>query len=341
MSISWFSRKTTAAKALLGRIGAWATAMVATAMLAAAPMGAVAQTYPSEPITIIVAYSPGGATDVLARMLAERLTEKLGQQVAVENRPGASGMIGAQAVATAEPDGHTLLIAGANEAALNMVLFESMPYDPRTELEPVSLLVVAPVVLVANVDTDIESFEDLLEAARAGEQLGFGSVSVGSPNHIAGELLNIVADIDLNHVPYPGAGPAMTAVLGGHIPLAFLSMASALPQIEAGELRALAVTTDERFEGLPDLPTIAEHGFEEFNLSQWYAMFAPAGTPNEIIETLNSTMVEIVNDPDFRSRIVSQGGIPVGSTPEELGEHVESEIQKYEELAPRAGVEPQ
>lgn len=316
------------------------TALAAIIMMFA-PLPAMAQQFPSKPIRLIVAYNPGGATDVQARLLGEKLSAALGQQVLVENKPGASGMLGAQEVVRAAPDGHTLLVAGPNEAALNLILFKSMTYDPRTDLAPVTLLTQAPVVLVASPQSGMKTLQDVLKAAREGGPPKFGSVAIGSPNHIAGELLNSVAKVKLAHIPYSGAGPAMTAVVGNHIPLAFLSLASAVPQIQSGNLQPIAVTTPIRFPTQPNIPTIAEQGFPGFNVSSWYAVLAPAKTPPEVINRLQQEFAKILQDPEVRKKLLDLGADPVGGTPAELGKFITSEIDKFKELAGQAGITPQ
>lgn len=316
------------------------TAFAAITMIFA-PIPAMSQQFPSKPIRLIVAYNPGGATDVQARLLGEKLSAALGQQVLVENKPGASGMLGAQEVVRAAPDGHTLLVAGPNEAALNLILFKSMTYDPRTDLAPVTLLTQAPVVLVASPQSGMKTLQDVLKAAREGSPPKFGSVAIGSPNHIAGELLNSVAKIKLAHIPYSGAGPAMTAVVGNHIPLAFLSLASAVPQIQSGNLQPIAVTTPTRFPTQPNIPTIAEQGFPGFNVSSWYAVLAPAKTPPEVINRLQQEFAKILQDPEVRKKLLDLGADPVGGTPAELGKFITNEIEKFKELASQAGITPQ
>ena len=299
------------------------------------------QQYPTKTIRLVVAYNPGGATDVQARILGEKLARVFGQQVLVDNRAGASGMVGAQVVVRSNPDGYTLLLAGANEAALNVALFKNMPYDPRKDLEPISLLSIAPVVLVASPKSGLKSLADVLKSARGGTPLNFGSVGAGSPNHIAGALLNSVANLQLNHIPYSGAGPAMTAVAGNHVPLAFLSLASAVPHFKSGNLQPIAVTTPRRFPTQPDIPTIAELGFEGFNISQWYGLLAAAKTPPGIVNHLQAEFAKVLNDPDTRNRILELGADPVGGKPAEFRAFVNSEIEKYRLLAASAGVEPQ
>lgn len=319
----------------------WLAAIVGAAFLGVMPVGAQTDDYPSKMIRLVVAYAPGGATDIQARLLGEKLSQALGRQVLIDNRPGASGMLGAQIVVRANPDGYTLLLAGANEAALNVPLFKNMAYDPRTDLAPVTLLSVAPVILVSSPQSNLKTLQDVLAASRGGAALNFGSVGIGSPNHIAGELLNSAANIKLNHVPYQGAGPAMTAVVGGHVPLAFLSLASAVPQIKSGNLRPIAVTTTNRFPTQPDIPTITEQGLAGFNISQWYGLLAPAKTPAAIVNRLHAEFTKLLKDPQIRNRILELGADPVGSTPTEFSAFIGSEIDKYRTLAARAGIEPQ
>ena len=320
----------------------WRIVLFATSLFGMlAPAANAADVFPSRPMKFIVAYNAGGATDVLARLLAQKLTAVFGQSIVVENRAGASGMIGAQVVAKAAPDGYTLLVAGANEAALNVPLFKTMPYDPRTDLQAVTLVMVAPVVLVSNPKTEFKTLQDVLKAGRSSNPPDFGSVGIGSPNHIAGELLNSAAKTDLRHIPYPGAAPAMQAVVGAHVPLAMLSLASAVPQIKSGALHPIAVTTAKRFPGQPNIPTIAEQGFEGFDISQWYGVLAPAKTPPEIVNRLQQEIARILKDPEVQKQIADLGADPVGSTSAEFATFINSEIEKYRALAIKAKIEPQ
>lgn len=319
---------------------AWLPAL-ASVLLSVGLAGAQPQQYPTKTIRLVVAYNPGGATDVQARILGEKLARVFGQQILVDNRAGASGMVGAQVVVRSNPDGYTLLLAGANEAALNVALFKNMPYDPRKDLEPISLLSVAPVVLVASSKSGLKTLADVLRTARTGTPPNFGSVGAGSPNHIAGALLNSVANLQLNHIPYSGAGPAMTAVAGNHVPLAFLSLASAVPHFKSGNLQPIAITTTRRFPTQPDIPTIAELGFEGFNISQWYGLLTAAKTPSRIVNRLHAEFARVLNDPETRNRILELGADPVGGKPAEFGAFINSEIEKYRSLAAKAGVEPQ
>jgi len=317
------------------------TGIAAAAFIVANPLLAHAQQYPTKTIRLVVGYNPTGATDVQARILADKLSTAFGQQVLVENRPGASGMLGAQQVVRAAPDGYTLLVAGAPEAAFNVALFKSMAYDPKTDLTPITLLSIAPVVLVSSPKTGMKTLQDVLKASRAGASLFYGSVGIGTPNHIAGELLNSVANVKLSHVPYAGAGPAMTAIVGGHVPLAFLSLASAVPQIKSGALQAIAVTSTKRFPTQSDIPTVAEQGFEGFNVTTWYGVLAPAKTPPEIIARLHAEITRILREPDIRNKMLEMGADPSGNTPAEFGAFIASEIEKIRSVANKAGIEPQ
>lgn len=290
---------------------------------------------------LVVGYSPGGATDVQARLLAAKLGPITGASVIVENRPGASGMIGAQAVVRAAPDGNTLLVAGPNEAAINVALFKSMPYDPVADLAPITLFTSAPVVLVANTKMGLKSLADVVKAAKAPATLAFGSVGIGTPNHVSGELLNQLAGTALTHVPFQGAGPAMGAVVGNHVPLAFLSLASAVPQIKSGALQPIALTTARRFPTHPDIPTIAEQGYPSFNISSWYGVLGPAKMPPDLIAKLNADIVSVLKDPEVREKLLDLGADPVGSSPAEFADLVNTEIRRYRDLAQRAGIQPQ
>lgn len=315
--------------------------VVSLALLTTAPTFSNAQELPSGPMTIVVGYSAGGTTDILARYFASGLAESLGQQVTVQNMPGASGMIAAEAVTRAKADGLTLLFAASNEAALNKALFQEMSYDPFEDLASISLVGTSPLILVANPNTPYSSLDVLIEKAKADPGVAFGSVGLGTPNHVAGELLGQMAEIELIHAPYPGAGPLVPAILGEHVPLAFLAFFSAIPLVQEGQLVPLGLTSAERFPTFPELPTISEFGFDGFNIGQWYAVYAPSGTPEDVIELLNTEIVRIVNDEVMQERMLSSGVVPVGSSPDELMNHAMSQLENYSSALDAAGIEPQ
>jgi tripartite-type tricarboxylate transporter receptor subunit TctC len=292
---------------------------------------ALAQTYPIRPIRWIVTYPPGGPTDVVARAIGAKLTAEWGQQIVIDNRAGAGGVIGTELAAKAVPDGYTLLFGTSAGLTINPALSNKLPYDAVKDFAPVSLLVLNPQLLVVNIAVPANSVKELIALAKARPgQLNYASVGQGSPNHLGMELLKALAGIEMMHVPYKGTGPALTDLLGGQIQLMFNSMPSVLPLVAGGKLKALAVGSARRCAAIPDIPTVAEAGVAGFENVTWYGMFAPARTPHEIIVKLNKLVVRILAEPEMAQRLVSQGAEPRSSTPEELTRfmHVESERWK-------------
>lgn len=305
----------------------------------AAPLTAFAQTaYPSHPIKMIVPYPPGGGTDITGRVIAQRLSELLGQQVVIENRPGATGMIGAASVTKAAADGYTVLFGAASEMGINASLFTSMSYDPRTDLEAISLVATFPLVFVAATSSQ-ETLANFIDTARKHPAtVSYGSIGNGSPQHLAGEFLASMAKVSLLHVPYKGSGPLVQDAIGGHVNMAVSSVPPAVPLVKAGKLRALAVTSLKRAAALPDVPTMAELGYTGYEFNTWVGMAVPKGTPKHIIAKLHDALLKALALPDVQTALRDQGAEPVGSTPERFKAFVRDEIAKSEKIVSQAAI---
>ncbi len=314
-------------------------ARVAAAALAFTAACAAAQGYPAKPVRFVVPYAPGGSTDTLARTIGVKLTDLLGQQVVVDNRPGASGNIGMDIVAHALPDGYTIVLGYIANLAIDPSLYAKMPYDPVRDFAPITELASSPNVLVAHPSVPVTSFKDLLVKAKQG-QFNFASAGVGSVGHLTGELLNQMAGIRMVHVPYKGSGQAVTDLLGGHVQLMFSGFSSTLPHIKAGRLRALAVTGAQRSPAAPDVPTIAESGFPGFEATAWYGVLAPAKTPKPVVSRLHNEIVKVLQEPDVKNRLTGLGFEIVGSTPEQFSAYIKSEIKKWAKAVKASGAKP-
>jgi tripartite-type tricarboxylate transporter receptor subunit TctC len=315
--------------------------LITAALLAAlAPaQWAVAQSYPTKPIRWIVTYPPGGPTDVVARAIGAKLTEAWGQQIIIDNRAGAGGMIGTELGARAAPDGYTLLFGTSAGMTINPALQSRLPYDPVKDFAPVSLLVINPQLLVLNPTVPANSVKELVALAKAKPgQLNYASVGQGSPNHLGMELLKALTGTNIVHVPYKGTGPAITDLLGGQVQLMFNSMPTVLPLVRSGKLRALAVGSTQRISAIADIPTVAESGVPGFENVTWYGMFAPAKTPREIVNKLNAQVVRILAEPDMAQRLSSQGAEPRSSTPDELAKFMRVEFERWAKVIKSAGV---
>ena len=315
--------------------------LITAALLAAlAPaQSAVAQSYPTKPIRWIVTYPPGGPTDVVARAIGAKLTEAWGQQIIIDNRAGAGGMIGTELGARAAPDGYTLLFGTSAGMTINPALQSKLPYDPVKDFAPVSLLVINPQLLVLNPTVPANSVKELVALAKAKPgQLNYASVGQGSPNHLGMELLKALTGTNIVHVPYKGTGPAITDLLGGQVQLMFNSMPTVLPLVRSGKLRALAVGSTQRISAIADIPTVAESGVPGFENVTWYGMFAPAKTPREIVNKLNAQVVRILAEPDMAQRLSSQGAEPRSSTPDELAKFMRVEFERWAKVIKSAGV---
>ena len=297
---------------------------------------AVAQSYPAKPIRIIVGYPAGGPTDMIARTVAQKLSPALGQQVIVDNRPGASGMIGAELAVKAPPDGYTLLTVPITYAVTPSV-FPKMPYDAEKDLAPVALVAAAPFILVVHPTLPVKTVKDLIALAKSRPgQINYASASAGGMPHLAGELFNIMAGVKLTHIPYKGAAPATIDLLAGQVSLMFNNMLSAMPHVKSGKLRAVAVTSAKRSSAVPELPTVAET-IPGFEASGWYGAFAPAATPREIIAKLNGEINRLMRQPDVAQRFAGDGVEAVTMTPAEFGTYLHSEIVKWGKVVKISG----
>ena len=309
-------------------------------MVAVAGSGALAQAYPVKPIRMIVPFPPGGTTDLLARTLGPRLSESLGEQVVVENRAGATGNIGADVAAKSAPDGYTLLIGQASNIAINITLMgKLLPYDPVRDFAPVTLLASTPNVLVVHPSLPVYRVRDLIALAKAKPgAINYATSGNGSPGHFCAELLKKLAGIDMVHIPYKGAGPALIDVVGGHASLYFTSMPSAQPFVPSGRLRVIAQTSARRSPSMPDLPTVAEAGFPGYDITSWWGVLTPAGVPKEIASRLHTEIVRIVNTAEVKERLAGMGTDVVSNTPEQFAAYIKSEIAKWAKVIKDTGV---
>ena len=302
---------------------------------------AFAQSYPARPIRMIVAYPPGGGTDIVGRMMGQKLGENLGQTVVVDNRGGATGNIGTEIAARATADGYTLLMGNVAPNAINVSLFKKLPFDPVKDFAPVSLVAVTPNILVVQPSSPVKTVKDLIALAKSKPgTLNFPSAGVGSSSHLAGEMLKSMAGIDMVHVPYKGGGPALVALLSGQVQLMFATLPAAMPHVKSGKLRPVAVTTSHRSQALPELPTIAESGVPGYEAATWYGLLAPAGTPKAIVDRLHAEIVKILAT-DTRQRLAAQGFEPAGTTPAEFAGYIKSEIVKWGKVIKDAGIRPE
>lgn len=304
--------------------------------LAAAP--ALAWAFPDKPVTLVIPFAAGGSTDVVGRIVAEKMGENLGQQVVVENVGGAGGSLGATQVARAQPDGYTILMGTVATHALNPLILKQKPYDPVEDFAPVSLLVIVPNVLAVNPELPVNSVQELIDLAKKEPgTLAYASSGNGTPLHFSGELFKHMAGVDIQHVPYKGSGPALTDVLGNQVPIIFDNLPSASGHFSSGGLRPLGVTTAERAPSFPDIPAIAETlpGYETYT---WNALFAPKGTPPEVVAELNAAAAAAMADPAVAARMKEFSAEIVASTPEALSEHVKAEIAKWTPVVEEAGI---
>lgn len=301
---------------------------------------AQAQVFPSRPVTVLVGFAPGGGTDIAARIIARPLSALLGQNVVVENRPGAGGNIATDLTARAVPDGHTISLATVGALSVAPHLNAKLPYDPRRDLAPITMAVVFANVLVVHPSVQANTIADYIRLANAKPgSMGYGTSGVGGTGHLAGELFHLMAKADVVHVPYKGGGPAMSDLLGGQIPSGFASAPSALPHIKAGKIRALATTGIRRSAFLPNVPTVAESGFPGYDATNWYAFIAPAKTPREIIDRLNRDLVRALNTPETREQLLANGMEPQPGTPEELARQIENQLAVWGRVVRDAGIQ--
>ncbi len=297
-----------------------------------------ADAYPSRPIRMIVAYPPGGGTDQVGRVMAEQLTQTLGQQVVVDNRGGATGNIGTELAARAAPDGYTLLMGNVAPNAVNVSLFKKLGFDPVKDFAPVSLVAITPNILVAHPSLPVKTVKELIALAKAKPgALNFPSAGVGSSSHLAGELLKSLAGISMVHIPFKGGGPALVATISGEVQIMFATMPAAMPHVKSGKVRPVAVTTTKRSQAMPDLPTIAESGVKGYDAATWYGLLAPAGTAKAIVDRLHVDTVKILAGPT-RQRLEVQGFEPDGGTPAAFAAYIKAEITKWAKVIRDAGI---
>ncbi|UST52672.1 tripartite tricarboxylate transporter substrate binding protein (plasmid) [Comamonadaceae bacterium OTU4NAUVB1] len=319
----------------LGRIVA-ACAAAVTLLL---PATATAQDYPSRPIRLVVPYPAGGTTDILARLAAVQLGERLKQAVVVDNRAGASGAIGSAEVARAAPDGYTLLMATASSHGINSALYRKLPYDAVKDFAPVTLLASTPNIIVVNPAVPATNLRELIALAKAQPgKLNFGSTSLGGSPHMSAELLKLEAGIDIVHVPYKGAAPMLTDLLAGQIQIGFDNLPSTINFVNTGKVRAIAVTTPQRWPGAPDIPTVAESGLSRYEVSGWFGLLAPAGTPKAVLDTLQGALAAAVRQPEVAQRMLELGARPIASTPEEFARQIPQEVKKWQDVVKATGV---
>src|SRR5438874_11026853 len=314
-------------------------ALLIPLLLAASPVSAqVPDPYPSKPLRFILPFPPGGPTDILGRLIGERLASSLGQPVVVENRGGAGGNVGAEAAARSAPDGYTLVLV-APSLAISKSLYSKLNYDAVKDFAPVSLVATVPNVMVTHPSVPANTLAEFIRLAKTKPgEMNFGSGGSGTSNHLAGELFNIVAGVKLVHVPYKGVNLAMNDVLAGQIHLVVIGVPAAAPHIKAGKLKALALVAPQRAAALPEVPTVAEAGLPNFEVTTWYGILAPAGTPRTIVTRLNADLVKIMHSPDLKERLAAMATDPATSTPEEFADYIKREIAKWGEVVCQAGL---
>ncbi len=322
-------------------LNGWARAalMAAAACAAlAAPSAHAQQHWPNRPIHFVVPYPPGGGTDVIARIVQERFQAELGQPIVIDNRGGAAGSLGTDQVAKAASDGYTVLFTLSSHT-INPSIYPKLPFNTVKDFEPVGMVASLPQILVANPQLPVNSVAELIALAKAKPDfLSYASVGNGSPGHLAGELFKLRTGTKLTHVPYRGGGPAVNDVIGGQVPLLWVSIPAVAQFVKTGKLKALAVSTARRSAAFPNVPTMQEAGVADFEVDSWYAMFVPAKTPRPIIDTLNQALNAIVSRPDIRDKLLAQGSEGVGGTPQALGKVVDMELGKWAKLTKDANI---
>jgi tripartite-type tricarboxylate transporter receptor subunit TctC len=322
-----------------------ARAILAAALCAAAVLhsaSAAAQAWPAKPVRLMVPFPPGGSTDIVARIVGQKLGERLGQSIVIENRGGAGGTLGTAQVAKAAPDGYTLTVASTSTHVVAPSVYQKLEYDPVKDFAPISLMAVSPYLLVVHPAVPAKSLKELVELARKQPgKLNYASAGVGSTTHLAMEMLKSASNTYMLHIPYNGNGPAGTAVIGGQVEILFGSLPAVLPHAKGGRVRALAVGTLARSPSMPEIPTIAESGYPGFDASLWLGIMAPAGTPQPVIDRLHKEIVAVVGAADTREALSKAGAEPVTSSPAELAAIVRDGVPKYAKIVKTAGIKPE
>ncbi len=314
---------------------------IAFLLATAAAMPVAAQTYPAKPLRMILPFPPGGPTDILGRVVGQKLSEVLGQPVVVDNRPGAGGNLGTEYASKQPPDGYTLALVSP-ALAISPSLYKKLGYHPLTDFAPVSLVAQIPNVLLIHPSVPAKTLKEFVQLARRSPgKLNFGSGGLGTGQHLAGEMLNVLAGIKMVHVPYKGSNQAMLGMIGGEIDMIVIGTPPAVPQVQAGRVRALAVLAAERAPALPDTPTAKEAGFADFKVLSWYGIVMPAGTPRDIVMKLNGEIARIMKSPDGRERITGAGFEPLSTAPEQFAEFLQAEMARYARVIKAAGIQPE
>jgi tripartite-type tricarboxylate transporter receptor subunit TctC len=313
-----------------------ALSITATSMMTTV---AHAQSYPTKPIRLIVPYPAGGTTDILARLCAMQLGQRLKQTVVVENRAGASGAIGSAEVARAAPDGYTLLMATASSHGINSAVYKKLPYDAVKDFAAVTMVASTPNIIVVNPGVPAKNLKELIALAKAEPgKLNFGSTSLGGSPHMSAELLKMMAGIDMVHVPYKGAAPMLSDLLGGQIQIGFDNLPSTINFVRTGKVRAIAVTTPQRWPGAPDIPTVAESGLPGYEVSGWFGLLAPAGTPKAVLDTLQQAVAASVSDPEVAKHMLELGAQPIANSPDAFAAQIKLEVDKWKKVVQATGV---
>jgi tripartite-type tricarboxylate transporter receptor subunit TctC len=303
-------------------------------------VGVGAQDYPNKPLRMIVPFPPGGVTDIVARAVAVKLAIELGQAVVVENRAGASGVIGAEAGARSPADGYTLVMGNISTLGINPVTFAKLPYDPIASFDPISMVAIQPLIIAVHPSLPVHSLSELVQYAKSQPgKLNYGTA--GSSIHLAVEFFSTAAGLKMNHIPYKGSAPALTDLIGGQVQVLFDPFSSIYPFVASGKVRALAVTTDKRSATAPTLPTVAESGYANFDVSSWQGIVVPAGTPKAVIQRLNRDLVKVLSTPEMKERFAQYSAVTAASTPEAFSSYIKEEMARWQQVAIDAGVKPQ
>lgn len=315
------------------------TIAIVCALALGTPLELAAQNYPSKQVRVIAPFPPGGGTDIIARLIQDKFSQALGQPVVIDNRPGASGILGTELTAKAAPDGYTIGMGTSNTLAANPSMFPKLPYDPRRDLAMISQIATQPNLLAVHPSLPVNNVNEILALARRRPgQLNYASSGNGSSHHLSGELLKVMGKVSMVHVPYKGTGTAITDALGGHVELVFAGTAALTTHIKAGRLRAIGVTSAKRLAALPDIPTIAEGGLPGYEITAWHGMIAPAGTPAAIVNRLNGAVVAALADGEIRKRLAVMGAEPIGSTPEAFTAFLHEDIERLGKLIRAANI---